>query len=308
MMDSTWDIQMTKEELVLILRQVGVCQDHLENHYTIVLWHQSSDTKMVRDALKEENFKNISDFYWHKVGHKGNQIQRAWTPAVECATIAHYKSQNECIVRDMPADPRNRHNLIEVPHLTSFALNTSQLKINAAEKPRALAQFFVDHFCPGGGNVLVIGAGAGGDVFGALDGGANVVAVEKDPVQFNAFPATATKKLQVEYDKMEEQAQIQHDDDDTSSSASQASAAAPPVPQQGLQLSLAGPARLDMDKQCTSCGMDLTPDDIQKNIQCAVCEFKGPLCSIERFQCPRTDAWYCPEHRGMVLEKDSQEH
>ena len=35
-------------------------------------------------CMKEENFKNISDFYWHKVGHKGNQIQRSLTRAVAC--------------------------------------------------------------------------------------------------------------------------------------------------------------------------------------------------------------------------------
>jgi len=307
-MDDTWDVQMTFDELVSILRQIGVCQDHLENHYTIVLWHQSSDTKMVRDALQQENFKNITDFYWHKVGHKGNQIQRSLTRAVECATIAHYKSQNECIVRDMPADPRNRHNLIEVPHLTSFALNASQIKINAAEKPRALAEFFVNHFCPPGGNVLVIGAGAGGDVFGALDGGANVVAVEKDPVQFSAFYATAVKKIQDEHDMMQEQAEKQNADDETSEAASQGSAAASPgqQPPAPLSLSMQGPPAIATE--CTSCGNALTPADIQKNIECHVCEYKGPLCSDERFQCPVTNVWYCPEHRGLCQNKDSQGH
>jgi hypothetical protein len=33
---------------------------------------------------------------------------------------------------------------------SAFALDASQQKINAAEKPRALAQFFVNHYCPVG--------------------------------------------------------------------------------------------------------------------------------------------------------------
>jgi hypothetical protein len=261
---------------------------------------------MVRDALQSENFKNITDFYWHKKGHKGNQIQRALTPAVECATIAHYRSLGKCDVRNMPADPRERHNLLTVPHVTAFALDASQQKINAAEKPRALAHFFLDHYCPVGGNVLVIGAGAGGDVFGALDGGANVVAVERDPVQFNAFPATATKKIQAEYDREAEQARTTQDDDDTEESTSQASAVAPAGPQQGAQLQLSQPAHLAAEKECNICRAALTPADIESKIQCDVCQFKGPLCPDHRFQDPSSYVWYCPEHQGLIHNNASQ--
>ena len=306
MMDQPWDVQMTSQELVNIIRQVGVCQDHLDNNFTFVLWHQSSDTKMVRDALQSENYKNITDFYWHKEGHKGNQIQRALTPAVECATIAHYRSLGECDVRNMHADPRYRHNLITVPHITSFALDASQQKINAAEKPRALAKFFVDHYCPVGGNVLVIGAGAGGEVFGSLDGGANVVAVERDTVQFNAFAATATKKIQAEYDRMSEQAQIEDKDDDTSTSVSQSSAVAAAGPKQGAQLQLSRSEPLAAEKECNICSAALSPADIERNIQCDICQFKGPLCPSHRFQDPSSHVWYCQEHQGAIHNSSSQ--
>jgi hypothetical protein len=306
MMEAAWDVQMTLEELVGVIRQVGVCQDHLDNNFTFVIWHQSSDTKMVHDAFKSQNYKNITDFYWHKEGHKGNQMQRALTPAIECATIAHYKSLNDCTVRNMPPDPRERHNLISVPHITSFALDANQKKINAAEKPRALAKFFVDHYCPLGGNVLVIGAGAGGDVFGALDGGANVVAVERDPAQFTAFYATAAHKLQAEYDKIKADMQATAEETDTSESTSQTSAAPTTTPQQALQLAGQERAPLPADKECNVCNEELSPDDIQRNIQCDLCQFKGPLCSQHRFQDPTTEVWYCLEHQGAIHNTESQ--
>ena len=307
MMEAAWDVQMTLDQLVGVIRQVGVCQDHLDNNFTFVIWHQPTDTKMVHDAFKSENYKNITDFYWHKEGHKGNQIQRVLTPAIECATIAHYKSLNDCTVRNMPPDPRQRHNLITVPHITSFALDASQKKINAAEKPRPLAQFFVDHYCPQGGNVLVIGAGAGGDVFGALDGGANVVAVERDLVQFNAFPATAARKMQAEHDKMNADRRAAVEEDETSESTSQASASAATAQQQSLQQPAASTgAPPSAIKECDVCSDPLSQEDIDKNIECYLCRFKGPLCPEHRFKDPNSEVWYCPEHQGAIHNEDSQ--
>jgi hypothetical protein len=125
-------------------------------------------------------------------------------------------------------------------------------------------------------------------------------------VQFNAFPATATKKIQAEYDKQDELAQGALDNDDTSEAASQASAAAPPVQQQGPPLSLSMAARPEMDKQCTSCGIALTPADIESKIVCDVCVFKGPLCADHRIHDPNTNVWYCQEHQGLIHNNSSQ--
>ena len=76
-------------------------------------------------------------------------------------------------------------------------------KINPAQKPEALAQHFCHHHIPVGGTILIIGAGAGGSVFGALRSGVNVVAVENDNFQFEMFKRTFLAKQQAEFDKID---------------------------------------------------------------------------------------------------------
>ena len=303
-----WDnqtSQMTQEELVAIIRQAGVCQSHLDNGVTFVLWHQTSDAKMVRDALTSEHYSHLTDFFWHKKDHCGSGPQRSLVPSVECATIGFYKSQLDCYITH-PSNPRDRHNFIDIPHITKFALDPEGGKVNGAEKPRALAKYMVEHYCPVGGNVLVIGAGAGGDVFGALDGGANVVAVERDPHQFKCFAATATAKLQEEFDRLEEEQRGQAGDgDDISSRASTASSAVPDS-QRVSNPDAAPPRPPSSSTKCNSCGVVLTEDETKNNRECDLCQFPGPLCSKHQFHDKDTNIWYCEEHQGAIGNADTR--
>lgn len=56
-----------------------------------------------------------------------------------------------------------------------------------------LAKRLVKHHVTLGGNVLVLGPGAGGELMGAVAAGCNVVAVEKDVKQFNGLVAHLIK-------------------------------------------------------------------------------------------------------------------
>jgi hypothetical protein len=59
--------------------------------------------------------------------------------------------------------------------------------------------------CMPGTNVLMIGSGSGGDVYGATLAGCNVVAVERDLEQFTAIQRVLINRAQVEQDEMDKQ-------------------------------------------------------------------------------------------------------
>jgi hypothetical protein len=65
--------------------------------------------------------------------------------------------------------------------------------INPTQKPVTSSYRFGKLFCRPGGNALVMGCGAGGDVFGLVAAGLNVVAFESDPVQTATVQAWANE-------------------------------------------------------------------------------------------------------------------
>jgi hypothetical protein len=59
--------------------------------------------------------------------------------------------------------------------------------VNQHEKPPGLVQTFIKMHCSPGDNVLVIGAGAGGDVEGVIEARCNCICIEKDDKQYAAL-------------------------------------------------------------------------------------------------------------------------
>lgn len=70
--------------------------------------------------------------------------------------------------------------------------------INQCQKPPAVSKWFVENHCVPGSTVLVLGAGALGDVEGAVQAHCNVVAVEQDQSQFEASGVHLVKMAAVE--------------------------------------------------------------------------------------------------------------
>ena len=108
--------------------------------------------------------------------------------SVEMATIGSYPNAQACNPR-YPAYPRDRHNHYEFKSVTTLHKKADGTPINACQKPKELWKKIISVHAPPGSWVLVIGTGAGGEVEGAIEAGCNVVGVEYDEIQWQAFSA-----------------------------------------------------------------------------------------------------------------------
>jgi hypothetical protein len=109
------------------------------------------------------------------------------TPAVEVFLVAHKGPVNHYGAQfNLSKDPVERHNMISGPSKRVLSKNSAGKAINLFEKPDWLAEAILTQYTRPGQWIYVGGFGAGGDVRGALNAGLNVVAIEKDPVQYHA--------------------------------------------------------------------------------------------------------------------------
>lgn len=292
-----WEHQITSIELQTIINQVSVSQMPLNHPNTAIFWHKPEDTNIVMDAFRATKYQEMTHFFWHKTGHTSAAQARDYVRSVEMATIGFYPNRRACYVNH-PNNPRDRHNFIELPHVTHFAKDADNKKINPAEKPSALAQHFCEHHIPAGGTILIVGAGAGGSVFGALKSGVNVVALENDEFQFKIFSSTYLAKEQAERDRIQaaeaEQEELKGTEVSGDDEVRKGSADENDDPANSLQ-----------NKTCDSCGKPLQPDDVEVGAQCNMCEgIKGTMCEECRVPDPvEEDQWLCQYHAKVVQEE-----
>ena len=285
-----WEHQITAVELQTIINQVSVSQNPLNHPNTAIFWHKPEDTSIVMEAFRETKYQEMTHFFWHKKGHTSAAQARDYVRSVEMATIGFYPNRRSCYINHH-SDPRSRHNFLELPHISHFVKDAANKKVNPAEKPPELAAHFCEHHIPPGGTILIVGAGAGGSVFGALKSGVNVVAVESDEFQFKFFSSTFLAKSQAELDRLkaaeesedEVEATQQNDEEKSDGAATDKNA---------------NPQRDQQAKGCDSCNAALSPDDVDVGATCHQCEgIQGIMCSGCRVQ-DRADGtkWLCQYH------------
>lgn len=288
-----WDHQITTVELQTIINQVSVSQNPLNHPNTAIFWHKPEDTSIVMDALRQTKYQEMTHLFWHKEGHSSTAQARDYVRSVEMATIGFYPSRRACYINH-PSDPRSRHNFIGMPHITHFAKDSENKKVNPAEKPPALAAHFCERHIPAGGTILIVGAGAGGSVFGALQSGVNVVAVESDIFQFKFFASTFLAKSQAEVDRLEAAKESEGEKDDTNPSDGEGKGGA------ATDGKADPPSNLEA-KACDSCNAPLTADDVDVGATCDRCEgIQGVLC--ERCRVADGDhgtKWLCLYHSSL---------
>ena len=146
--------------------------------------HKIDDTHIVKEAMTERNYQNITQVYWYKPGHYVEGPVHRLTPAVEIITIG-FLPRSDAITWNVSDDPRQRHNFVAIPSVLTLAKDSAGNPINVTEKPPALAAYLCSMFCQKGATILVVGTGAGGCVKGMLEAGFNVVGVENDEKQYN---------------------------------------------------------------------------------------------------------------------------
>jgi len=180
--DVAWDVQVKPDTLFNILKQVDAANS--APAYKIAIWHKSYDTSMVEDEMRRKGFKSLSQLYWIKENHSTPTPVNSYTQAVEMCTIGCYPNANEC-KWSMNTNPVLRGNYFVMPAITSYLRDSKGHQCNPCQKPLPLNKRLTCQHCPPGDRVLVIGAGAGGEVLGAASAGRHVTAVESDERQFN---------------------------------------------------------------------------------------------------------------------------
>jgi N6-adenosine-specific RNA methylase IME4 len=150
--------------------------------YTVAFICKPMDISLVTTCLTNRGFNNITYLYWHKTGHQTPTPVRKYTSSVEIVVIG-FRNLHHCYV-NLDSNPVHRHNHVEIRAVTTRLKDQFGQDCNMTQKPWELSRMLATNHCSPGHSVLVIGAGAGGDVFGAASAGREVYAVEKDVRQF----------------------------------------------------------------------------------------------------------------------------
>ena len=292
LLDLTWDVEITRQFMDTFLKQViaiNNCPD-----YVVVLYHTMNMTSMLHEALADAHFQHMTPFFWHKTAHLTQTAVSSYTQSVECGTIAFKPSRDKC-AWNASKDPRNRHNFIETPSVTTYLKDTNGEVINPCQKPPAISRWLVGNHCMPGSTVLVCGAGALGDVEGAVDAGCHVIAVEKDKHQFVQSGAHLVKMAEADA-KQSEKEKKTTTETATKSTKGQAKKKSSKAEVKTSQVA-------DQDKEgeppCIECGEPL-PVGYDATIICQHCDPQGPMhesCA----QRGSNNMWYCTEHLTATL-------
>ena len=219
----SWDHQLTWDEFSDILKQVDVLQK--AEKYCVIFWHKPDDTHIIRDVLEKRSYKELTHFYWHKTGHYTPTPTFTYTSSMEMCTIAYTPNRKEC-PQNLPLDPRKRHNFVDMPAVSVYMKHDDGTVINECQKPVELAKLLISNHISPGGNVLVLGTGAGGEVMGAVAAQCNVVGVEKDPKQFKGLVANLIKQRNVEIAAEEKKVLKENEEDQEESDSQQTESSA----------------------------------------------------------------------------------
>ena len=176
-----WDKRLDAKKMDRILKQVAATTK--SKKWFSFNWHSPEMTTDVLASLKKNSYQEMQHLCWYKPGHFTPTPVSSYTSAWEMGTIGFHPSRIE-VPFNVSSDARERHNHISVPSLTTKHKDSDGEVINSCQKPPELAKWIVSSHCFPNTWVLVLGAGAGGEILGALQAGCNVVAVEKDKRQF----------------------------------------------------------------------------------------------------------------------------
>lgn len=293
LLDLTWDVAITRAFMDNFLKQV-IAINNCEN-YVVVLYHTMSMTSMLYDALSDAHFQHMTPFFWHKTDHLTQTPMSSYTQSVECGTIA-FKGSRDKNAFNMSRDPRQRHNFIDTPSVTTYRRDDNKEVINPCQKPPALAKWLVSNHCQPGSTVLVCGAGALGEVEGAVEAGCHVVAVEADKHQFEQSGAHLVKMAE-EDAKRNEPEDVNEEKSPTTSKKGKVEKKK--ATKQTKEATEEKPAEDTTPPNCIDCGNQLPPG-YDKSIVCVVCNDGAPM----HYACAQkgtNDQWFCTDHLTASL-------
>lgn len=279
-----------------ILAQFQVSQKIHNHPCCAVFYHKPRDTDIVWTAMEKKGFQEMQHLFWYKGReHTAPAQVRSYVNAVEMMTIGFFPNRASTHWQ-VDADPRKRHNFIQTSGPRTYVKTVGGEVLNQAQKPRFLMNKIVSEHVPLGGNVLVVGAGAGGDVIGALDAGVNVVAVESNKTQYSYLQATLQKEIR-RLGEAGEEARKEAEVEEVPATQLPSSQSATSSQQPASNSSAAAPELQD----CVDCGQKSAATGVLERI-CSKCELSGPLCNNCSVQVPGRDDWVCQDHAPADLQ------
>jgi len=142
-----------------------------------------------QNACAQAHLSTVQPWFWHKPNT--NIENKSTINAVEVIGVAEFRSDGKYGQQRWPTkdavfdNPLNRHNFLEFDGVTTRLKNRRGQVVNQHEKPPELFWQMHRRFGRANSSVLIIGAGAGGDVLGAIPGSqTTIIALEPDAVQF----------------------------------------------------------------------------------------------------------------------------
>lgn len=177
---ANWDVTPTKEDLEATIAQF-MPHNTAKAHVFVVMCHYLQKS-MFHHVMVEKGYQDIHAAFWQKVNiNVPGTFQ--YTFGCEELLVGYYGGRRSN-VWNTPQDPMQRLNTIFGPALRFKCLKPDNEPVNTCEKPPYICRIYAKHHVSPGNHVLVLGAGAGGDVLGALAAGCNVTAIERDPEQY----------------------------------------------------------------------------------------------------------------------------
>jgi len=178
-----WDFLPSREFYAEVV--ATMVKMNLRQSWVIILWHNHYHAHIVRDVLEGAGFQEVTPIFWSKPGTVRYGGLDSHSRCVETGTIARIGAKSEITFNTYPGEP-TRPNICTHKAVTSRWRYAGGKK-NSCEKPVELAAHWMGLYGTQGSTVLVVCAGTGSEVMAAISLKRNVVAVEKDPLQWKAI-------------------------------------------------------------------------------------------------------------------------
>ena len=185
MKDQKWDVQMTEREIEAMIKQFDASNSG--DCYIIGFWCHWNQAGMIEKLLNQCGFTYITPITWYKDNQNTVGTNTAFTFATEFMITARKNRPGAKPHINLSDNPLERHNIIIGPTMRNYLLDDQGRRINPCQKPTYLFKQMLEWFCRPGDAVVIVCAGAGGEVVAGLEFGVHVHAFETDEVQLKAL-------------------------------------------------------------------------------------------------------------------------
>jgi hypothetical protein len=152
--------------------------------YTVVMKHSVPNAQATVAAHEQNGIIKANPAFWYKVNQNMVGDPNDLVPAVKMLHVGMKNSAGHPVIANMSKNPLEHHTIIcDTSQTTRKLYPGTPTVVSPCETPGYVIQWALSNFSQRGDIIVVAGSGAGGDVCGALEWGANVFAIDSDARQ-----------------------------------------------------------------------------------------------------------------------------